>query len=90
MTKAIESGMPKYRIEEAAARRQAMIDSGREVIVGMNKYHAESEKIDVRHIDNKAVLASQEKRLKKLKDNRSETDVQKYLNQITEAAKTQG
>ena len=47
MTKAIESGMPKYRIEEAAARRQAMIDSGREVIVGMNKYHAESEKIDV-------------------------------------------
>ena len=75
MTKAIESGMPKYRIEEAAARRQAMIDSGREVIVGMNKYHAESEKIDVWHIDNQAVLASQQKRLASLKEKRNEADV---------------
>ena len=48
MTKAIESGMPKYRIEEAAARRQAMIDSGKEVIVGVNKYQTEPEKIRVK------------------------------------------
>ena len=57
MTKAIVEGMPKYRIEESAARRQAKIDSGSETIVGVNKYRAtEEDKIDVLKIDNSAVI----------------------------------
>ena len=64
MAKAIETGIPKMRIEEAAARRQAQIDSGRETIVGVNKYQpAEEEPIDVRVVDNKAVRESQLRRL---------------------------
>ena len=60
MTKAIETGIPKMRIEEAAARRQARIDSGRETIVGVNKYKpSDEEPLDVREVDNQAVRESQ-------------------------------
>ena len=68
MAKAIETGMPKMRIEEAAARRQAQIDSGRETIVGVNKYRpATEEQIDVREVDNTAVRESQLRRLAEIR-----------------------
>jgi methylmalonyl-CoA mutase len=65
MTEAVNSGMPKMRIEESAARRQAKLDSGAEVQVGVNKYklEGEKEKIDVRVVDNKEVLKKQVARL---------------------------
>jgi len=87
MTKAIETGLPKMRIEEAAARRQARIDSGREIIVGMNKYRLEKEEpIDILEVDNSAVREQQINRLKKMKRERNGEDVQKALNDITKAA----
>ena len=69
MTEAINSGMPKMRIEESAARRQAKLDSGAEVQVGVNKYKVEvvKDKIDVRVVDNKEVLKKQVARLEQLK-----------------------
>lgn len=86
MAKAIETGVPKMRIEEAAARRQARIDSGEEVIVGINKYLLDQEEpLEILEVDNTAVLHSQMKRLEKLKAERNEQDVQKSLNAITEA-----
>ena len=74
MTQAIVSGMPKMRIEEAAARRQAKIDSGAEVIVGVNKYRLETEdqNFDVLKIDNTQVRQSQISRLKKIRAERDE------------------
>jgi len=74
MTKAIDSGMPKMRIEESAARRQAKIDSGAEVIVGVNKYRLESEEknFDVLKIDNKEVRQKQIDRINKAKKARDE------------------
>ena len=90
MAKAIETGLPKMRIEEAAARKQARIDSGKDVIVGVNKYQLESEdhNIEILDIDNTAVRNSQLERLAKLKAERNQKDVEKALNNLTEAAKT--
>ncbi len=89
MSKAIETGVPKMRIEEAAARTQAKIDSGSQTIVGVNKYRLEKEDpIDILEVDNTAVRLSQIERLKKLRGERDEAAVQKALEAITESAKT--
>ena len=89
MAKAIDTGIPKMRIEEAAARRQAQIDSGKEVIVGVNKFRlAKEEPIEIREIDNTAVREAQIKRLKRLRLERNETDVQTALAALTKAAET--
>ena len=89
MAKAIETGLPKMRIEEAAARRQARIDSGKEVIVGVNKFRLEQEDaLEILDVDNAAVRESQIKRLANLRANRDEHKVQAALTAITEAAKT--
>jgi len=89
MSKAIETGIPKMRIEEASARRQARIDSKKDVIVGINKYRLEQEDpIEILEVDNTAVRESQIQRLKELKKNRNEPDVKNILERITEAAAT--
>jgi methylmalonyl-CoA mutase len=89
MAKAIETGLPKMRIEEAAARKQARIDSNKDVIVGVNKYRLEKEDpIDILDIDNTAVRLSQIERLKMLKANRNEAEVQKALEAITLSCQT--
>ena len=89
MAKAIETGLPKMRIEEAAARKQARIDAGNETIVGINKYRLEHEdSIETLEVDNTAVRESQIKRLNALRANRNEVDVQRCLDAITEAART--
>jgi methylmalonyl-CoA mutase len=86
MTRAIESGMPKLRIEESAARKQAAIDSGRDVIVGVNKYRlAKEDALDVLAIDNSAVRESQIARLRKMRAARDETACQKALAELTAA-----
>ena len=80
MAKAIETGIPKMRIEEAAARTQARIDSGSQTIVGVNKYRLEKEApIDILEIDNTAVRQEQIQNLKILKEGRDEAAVQKAL-----------
>ena len=89
MTKAIETGLPKMRIEEAAARRQARIDSGREVIVGVNQYRAETEaRIDVREVDNRAVRDNQLRRLSEIRRTRDAHAVDETLNALTRGAET--
>jgi len=89
MAKAIETGIPKMRIEEAAARTQARIDSGVQTIVGVNKYRLEKEDpLEILEVDNTAVRESQIKRLQKLKAERNENDVQNILNAITKCAET--
>ena len=89
MAKAIETGIPKMRIEEASARKQARIDSGVEKIIGVNEYRLEKEApIDILAVDNTAVRESQIKRLKELRANRDEAAVQKALAAITECVKT--
>jgi methylmalonyl-CoA mutase len=89
MTKAIETGLPKRRIEEAAARRQARIDSGREVIVGVNKYRLPREEpLDVREVDNGAVRESQVARLATVRRTRDAAAVQTALASLTSAADT--
>jgi methylmalonyl-CoA mutase len=89
MAKAIETGIPKMRIEEAAARKQARIDSGRDKIVGINEYRLDKEDpIEILDVDNTAVRESQLKRLKELKANRDEAKVQKALAAIEHCAKT--
>jgi methylmalonyl-CoA mutase len=89
MTKAIETGLPKMRIEEAAARRQAHIDSRAETIVGVNKYRlAKEEPLEILDIDNAAVRESQLQRLAKLKSERDEAKVRSALNGITQCAET--
>ncbi|MCZ8312031.1 MAG: methylmalonyl-CoA mutase [Magnetospirillum sp.] len=89
MTKAVESGMPKLRIEEAAARRQARIDRGEEVVVGVNKYKlAEQEPIEIRDIDNTAVRESQIARLNAVRAKRDSAAVEKSLAALADAAKT--
>ncbi|WP_442772412.1 methylmalonyl-CoA mutase [Paenirhodobacter enshiensis] len=91
MTKAVVSGMPKLRIEETAARRQAMIDRGEEVIVGVNKYRpAHEEQLDILDIDNAAVREAQVARLKQIRDTRDEAKVQATLAEITRRAKEGG
>jgi methylmalonyl-CoA mutase C-terminal domain/methylmalonyl-CoA mutase N-terminal domain len=87
MAKAIESGIPKMRIEEAAARRQARIDSGRETIVGVNKYRLEKEEpLDILDVDNAAVREAQVRRLNQLKANRDSAAVSRALEALTHAA----
>jgi methylmalonyl-CoA mutase len=89
MAKAIETGVPKMRIEEAAARAQGKIDSGTQTIVGVNKYRLEKEDpIDILEVDNTAVRLSQIERLKKLRENRNEDEVQAALAAITKAVET--
>jgi methylmalonyl-CoA mutase len=89
MTRAIETGLPKMRIEEAAARRQARIDSGRETIVGVNKYTVEDEKqLDVRIVDNAAVRETQLARLKQVKERRNRAEVDATLDALTKCAES--
>jgi methylmalonyl-CoA mutase len=89
MAKAIETGLPKLRIEEAAARRQARIDSGKESIIGVNLFRLEkAEKLDFREVDNTSVRQSQIERLQKLKAERDNTKVQTALDALTRAAET--
>jgi len=89
MSKAVETGIPKMRIEEAAARKQARIDSNKDVIVGLNKYRLEKEDpIEILDVDNAAVRLSQIERLKKLRAERNNAEVQAALAAITKAAQT--
>jgi methylmalonyl-CoA mutase len=89
MTQAIEAGIPKMRIEEAAARKQARIDSGLETIVGVNKFKLDQEEpIDILEVDNTSVRISQIKQLEELRANRKETEVQAALIAITKCAES--
>ena len=89
MTRAIETGLPKMRIEEAAAKRQARIDSGRETIVGVNKYAVTSEQeIDVLVVDNAAVREKQLARLAEVRARRNSKEVEASLNALTRCAET--
>ena len=89
MAKAIETGIPKMRIEEAAARKQARIDSGMESIIGVNKYRLEKEDpIETLEVDNTVVREAQIKRLQELRAKRNNEEVQAALEAITECAKS--
>lgn len=89
MTKAIESGLPKMRIEEAAARKQARIDSGKDIIVGVNQYQVEStEELEILDVDNTAVRISQIERIKKIKAERNADKVSASLEALAMAAET--
>ena len=89
MAKAIETGIPKMRIEEAAARKQARIDSGMESIIGVNKYRLEKEDpIETLEVDNTVVREAQIKRLQELRANRNNEEVHAALEAITECAKS--
>ena len=89
MSKAIETGLPKMRIEEAAARRQARIDSGSEKIIGVNALQLEQEDpIDILEVDNSAVREAQIARLAKLRANRKQEDVDRWLDAITKSVET--
>ena len=89
MTKAIETGLPKMRIEEAAARRQARIDSGRETIVGVNRYVVEDEApVDVLVVDNAAVRENQVARLRRVKESRDAHTVQQSLEALRHCARS--
>lgn len=88
MTRAIESGIPKLRIEQAAAAKQARIDSGKEVIVGVNKYQTnEKSEFEILHVDNSAVRTEQVERLKMLKAERNNLAVERALQALSNAAK---
>jgi len=87
MAKAIAAGIPKMRIEEAAARTQARIDSGKQTIVGVNKYRVSDEaEIEILKVDNKAVREQQIAKLERLRSERNETEVQAALQALTEGA----
>lgn len=89
MAKAIETGLPKMRIEEGSARRQAKIDSGKEAIIGVNKYVLDHEDpIEILEVDNTAVRDAQIKRLEQLRANRNQADVDKAIAAITKAVET--
>src|SRR5690554_7185551 len=89
MTKAIEAGIPKMRIEEAAARKQARIDSGQDIIVGVNKYRLDKEDpLQILEVDNQVVRQQQIERLNKIKETRNNEKVQASLAKLTESAKT--
>ncbi len=89
MTKAIEAGLPKLRIEEASARRQARIDGGAETIAGLTKYRLDKEQpLDILDIDNTAVREAQVKKLARLRENRDNTKVRQILEEITKCAET--
>ena len=88
MAAAIETGIPKMRIEEAAARTQARIDSGSQKIIGVNEYRLEKEDpIDILEVDNTAVRKQQIERLQQLRANRDEAAVKAALEAITECAR---
>lgn len=89
MAKAIEAGLPKLRIEEAAAKKQARIDSGKDIIVGVNRYQVEeSTEIELLEVDNQSVRESQIKRLQEVKAKRNQTEVDVALDKITQAAQS--
>ncbi|MCZ6839863.1 MAG: methylmalonyl-CoA mutase, partial [Alphaproteobacteria bacterium] len=89
MTRAVESGMPKLRIEESAARRQARVDRGEDVIVGVNKYRLDSEEpIEILNIDNSKVRDAQLRRLEKVRSERDDARCRAALEAITEAARS--
>ncbi len=89
MAKAIETGVPKMRIEEAAARKQARIDGGKDVIIGVNRYNSgRATDIEIREVDNAAVRLSQIERLNHIKANRDGAAVKAALDALTEAART--
>jgi methylmalonyl-CoA mutase len=89
MAKAIETGIPKMRIEEAAARKQARIDGGKDIIVGVNRYKVNDDThMEILDVDNTKVRTQQVERLKKLKAERDNAKVEKALNALTEAAQT--
>ncbi len=90
MTKAIEAGIPKMRIEEAAARKQAKIDSGEEFIIGVNSFRSDlkQDEIEILDIDNTEVRRKQIERLNKIKEERNSEAVEQILNEIRESAKT--
>ncbi|MFJ8748764.1 methylmalonyl-CoA mutase [Streptomyces sp. NPDC102441] len=91
MAKAIEAGIPKLRIEEAAARTQARIDSGRQPVIGVNKYRVETdEKIDVRSVDNSSVRTQQIDKLRRLRAERDEQSCRSALDALTRAAEGTG
>ena len=91
MTKAIEAGIPKMRIEQAAAKKQARIDSGQNSIIGVNKYLIEDEDpLQILEIDNEAVRKQQINRLEKIKSERDQNLVLSYLNKLTEQAQKKG
>jgi len=88
MTKAVEKGIPKMRIEESAAKHQARVDNNQQIIVGVNKYKLENEPdVNIMSIDNKKIRQEQLKRLQQVRRNRDEEKCQKYLNELTLAAK---
>jgi methylmalonyl-CoA mutase len=88
MTRAVESGMPKMRIEEAAARRQARIDRGEEVIVGVNRYRMDEEPpVEIRNIDNSAVRESQVRRINEVRGSRNEQVCRQALAALTDSAR---
>ena len=89
MAKAIETGIPKMRIEEAAAKKQARLDTGKEVRVGVNKYRLDKEEpMEILDVDNTAVRDAQLRRLKQLKEERNEDEVKNALDKITDCART--
>ena len=91
MTKAIDTGLPKLRIEEAAARKQARIDGGKDVVVGVNRYKlAIPTEIDLLEVDNQAVRESQVERLNRIKKTRNQEAVTKALTALTGAAQSSG
>jgi len=89
MAKAIETGLPKQRIEEAAAKKQARIDSGKDTIVGVNKYKLDKEApIDILEVDNEKVRKAQLERLEKLRSERNEQETGQALNRLTKIAES--
>jgi methylmalonyl-CoA mutase len=89
MTKAIESGIPKLRIEEAAARKQARIDSGQDIIVGVNQYRLDKEDpLQILDVDNQMVRKQQLEQLDRIKSSRNNDNVKKSLDQLIQCAKT--
>jgi methylmalonyl-CoA mutase len=89
MAKAIETGLPKMKIEEAAAKKQAQIDSGKEIIIGVNKFRLQEEDpIDILNIDNTIVRQKQIDRIEKMKQTRNEEEVQLALTALTKAAES--
>ena len=88
MTKAIEAGIPKMRIEEAAARKQARLDSAQDILVGVNKYRLEEEdELQILEVDNQAVRKEQVERLEAIKQDRDSKEVEACLQRLTQAAK---
>ncbi|QYH37730.1 methylmalonyl-CoA mutase [Algoriphagus sp. NBT04N3] len=89
MAKAIEAGLPKLRIEEAAAKKQARIDSGKDIIVGVNRYQVdEKSEIELLEVDNQSVRESQIQRINQIKSTRNQSEVESALEAITEAAQS--